>query len=81
MTATTQALATELAHEVGMISPTRELGRWSVSFKFEPRDLWVGVFFKRETKYGLAPALHVYVCPLPTMLFHFVRMDEWRGGR
>jgi hypothetical protein len=54
-------------------------GRWSVSFKFEPRDLWIGVFCKRERNYWLRPGLHVYVCPLPTMLFHFVRMDVWKG--
>ena len=35
--------------------------------KWEPRDLWVGVFWDRRPN-----GLHIYVCPLPTLLLHWV---------
>lgn len=34
---------------------------------FEPRDLWVGVFWDRRKD-----GLHVYVCLLPTIVLHLV---------
>jgi len=34
-------------------------------FRIEPRDCWVGLFWDRR------PELHLYVCPLPTVLFHW----------
>lgn len=40
--------------------------RWE--FKFEPRDLWVGVFWDRRHD-----GLHIYVCLLPTLVIHGVR--------
>jgi hypothetical protein len=53
--------------------------RWSLSLEWEPRDLWIGVFLKREPKPRKGgPALHVYVCPLPTVVLHFVRLDAGR---
>jgi hypothetical protein len=54
--------------------PMRLSKRWSVSVEWEPRDLWIGVFLKRERDHFLAPALHVYVCPLPTLVLHVVQM-------
>lgn len=40
---------------------------------FEPRDLWVGVFWDRRRYIGGGTALHVFVCPVPCIVFHFVR--------
>jgi len=54
----------------------RCLGRWALEIALEPRDAWVGVFWKREPEYGLDPRdseLHPYWCPLPCVLLHFVR--------
>lgn len=39
---------------------------WEV--RFEPRDLWVGVFWDRRLD-----GFHVYVCPLPTLVIHWWR--------
>lgn len=36
--------------------------RWYVRVFFEPRDLWVGVFFKQ------AFAWDIYICPLPCLV-------------
>ncbi|AYD83937.1 hypothetical protein SEA_GETALONG_77 [Gordonia phage Getalong] len=35
---------------------------------FEPRDLWVGVFWDRRPD-----GLHIYVCPFPTLVLHVIR--------
>jgi hypothetical protein len=35
--------------------------RWSIRMLWEPRDLWVGVYWTRPRPY----ALQVYVCLLP----------------
>lgn len=51
--------------------------RWSVRVEWEPRDLWIGVFVKRERRPTVGPGLHVYLCPLPTVVLHFV----WVGVR
>lgn len=40
-------------------------------FKLEPRDLWVGAYWKRWPK-----ALQVVVCPLP--LLAFTLYVQWR---
>lgn len=50
--------------------------RWDLTVEWEPRDLWIGVFLKREHDYFLAPALHVYVCPLPTLVLHLIRIGD-----
>jgi hypothetical protein len=34
--------------------------------KFEPRDLWIGVFWDRR-----ADGLHIYACVLPTIVLHW----------
>lgn len=38
-----------------------------VRLKFEPRDIWVGIFWQR-----IAPGLEVYVCLLPMLPLRFV---------
>lgn len=38
--------------------------------KFEPRDLWVGVFWKVDMDrfgYNLEQTLHIYICLLPCL--------------
>lgn len=52
------------------------LKSWRI--KFEPRDLWVGVYWNRPPAAPLRAfherrALDVYICPLPTLLLelHF----------
>jgi hypothetical protein len=40
-------------------------------------DLWIGAFLKREPmRRKGGPALHVYFCPLPTVVLHFVRLEQ-----
>jgi hypothetical protein len=39
---------------------------------FEPRDLWVGVFW------DLSRGLDVYVCPVPTLCLHWYRRGSGR---
>lgn len=36
----------------------------SVDIYFEPRDLWVGIYYSDD---------HVYVCPCPTVVFRWKR--------
>lgn len=38
-----------------------------IRFAIEPRDLWVGLFWDRRVD-----GLHLFVCPLPTVLVHVV---------
>lgn len=60
------------------IGPTLAFSRrWSVGIEWEPRDLWIGAFVKRERGHFLAPAWHIYVCPVPTVVLHVV----WMGPR
>lgn len=41
---------------------------------FEPRDLWVGVFWDRRDD-----GLHVYVCLFPTLVLHVVKCrQDWQ---
>ncbi|HXI15233.1 MAG TPA: hypothetical protein VNM48_02595 [Chloroflexota bacterium] len=42
----------------------------SFDAKFEPRDLWVGVFWDRR-KSGDTWQWHVYVCPVPMFVLHW----------
>lgn len=34
--------------------------------KFEPRDIWVGLFWDRRID-----GLHIYVCPVPLLVLHW----------
>lgn len=49
------------------ITTIEALGR--AKLRFEPRDLWVGLFWDRRPD-----GLHVYVCLVPTIVLH------WRLG-
>lgn len=40
-----------------------------LELKFEPRDLWVGLYWDRETTHEMEQ-LHLYFCLLPTLLIH-----------
>jgi hypothetical protein len=39
-----------------------------MTIRFEPRDIWVGLFWDRR-----ADGLHLYVCPLPCIVLHWRR--------
>jgi hypothetical protein len=46
--------------------------RWRIRAFFEPRDIWVGVFWDRPVSYGdggqpLVRHLKIYVCLLPCL--------------
>jgi hypothetical protein len=40
---------------------------WAVELGIERRDLWVGVYWKRDQQ-----VLHLYWCPLPCVLLHLL---------
>lgn len=42
-------------------------GGLAMTVRIEPRDCWIGVFWDRR-----ADGLHVYVCPVPCLVFHWV---------
>lgn len=42
--------------------------------KFEPRDLWVGLYWDRKRD-----SLHFYVCPVPTLVIHLWSGEYYRG--
>jgi hypothetical protein len=52
--------------------PLRILDRsWiKVQFQFEPRDLWVGVFWRIKKRKGVGEFLHLYICILPLIPLH-----------
>jgi hypothetical protein len=48
------------------------LNKVDVAVKFEPKDLWLGIFWDWKTEYVMsntitAKQLYVYVCLLPTL--------------
>lgn len=55
----------------------RRLGggrRWSVLVGFEPRDLWIGVYWNREKPGGfVVDVLDIYVCIVPTLVLRLNR--------
>jgi hypothetical protein len=47
-----------------------------IEFYFEPRDLWIGVYWDRKSL-GCGEWLHVYVCLVPTLCIHWWgRLDD-----
>lgn len=38
-----------------------------LTVKFEPRDLWVGLYWDRR-----ADGLHFFICPVPTLALHIL---------
>ena len=44
------------------------LGRWYSALVFEPRDLWIGLYWTRDDE-----QLVFYVCLLPTLVLKIVR--------
>lgn len=52
----------------------------NIKFKFEPRDLWVGVYWNLtksiESQYR---RLDVYICLIPTLLIHLCFEWGWRN--
>lgn len=54
-----------------------------IIFRFEPRDLWLGIFWDYRTlgENGLYEwnALDVYICVIPTLPIHFVFTNYYKG--
>jgi hypothetical protein len=51
-----------------MMQPPQKVSRWSIHAFFEPRDIWIGVYWTRDL--SLSPAgtrLRVYICLLPCL--------------
>ena len=44
---------------------------WTI--KWEPRDLWVGLFWDRR-----ADGMHYYVCVIPCVVLHIIRKHQER---
>lgn len=44
---------------------------WRVRVEFEPRDLWIGVYFN----FGLL-SNHIYICILPLLPIHIWWWEE-----
>ncbi len=44
------------------------IGRWSVRVCWEPRDLWVGVYWDKP-----GTRLYIYVCVIPCVPIKFTR--------
>lgn len=42
-----------------------------MTIRFEPRDIWVGLFWDREGK-----RTHFYVCLIPCVVIHFYRLNK-----
>jgi hypothetical protein len=53
--------------------------RWSVALEWNPRDLWVGVYWSRRVV-GRAASLHAWVCVVPCLPVHVhaFRIRPWR---
>ena len=47
--------------------------KWRIRLKFEPRDIWVGLFWDRAYD-----GLHLYVCLLPMIVVHISRVRACR---
>lgn len=55
--------------------------RCKVQFQFEPRDLWVGLFW-RVNRHPFFSTLHLYICVVPTVPLHIsiLRHSELGGS-
>lgn len=52
-----------------IIAAVSQPGSWErVRFNWEPRDLWIGVYYKADAR-----RFTLYVCPLPAMVLRVVR--------
>lgn len=49
--------------------------RWRIRVEFQPRDVWVGVYWVRKYEVGWSK-LHVYVCVVPMLPIHYT---IWRS--
>jgi hypothetical protein len=58
------------------------IGRWSLLVGFEPRDLWVGVYWDRQKPGGfIVDVLRLYVCVLPTLVILLHRETTASTGK
>ncbi len=49
-------------------------------FQFEPRDLWIGLFWRVNRHPNPLPRfLHIYLCVIPLVPFHMTIMLRNRG--
>jgi hypothetical protein len=51
-----------------MLASLPRIGRWYSALVWEPRDLWVGVYWTREEG-----KLLLYICFIPTVVWKIVR--------
>lgn len=57
--------------------------RWSVSLEFEPRDAWIGVFWRWDNEssfgYKVASRFDAWICLVPCLPIHVCRIetDVW----
>ena len=52
------------------------MSRWGWALVWEPRDLWIGVYWTRHEKSsppGYDPDLSIYVCIIPCLPIRFER--------
>jgi len=54
------------------------LSRLLVEIKFEPRDLWIGIFWDRRPDPQGILRIEVWICPLPTLVIHLRFWPERR---
>lgn len=45
---------------------------------FEPRDIWIGVYWRRERRQFGPGVLWVYICLLPMLPIRIRIQDRWR---
>lgn len=55
--------------------------RWSVRLLWEPRDLWIGVFWEKSPVGLVDRSVKVYLCLvpcLPVLVTYDIRLPMWR---
>jgi hypothetical protein len=52
--------------------------RWHIQCKFEPRDIWVGLYWNVEGS-PWPRCWHFYICLLPCCLIHIWQQNVWKG--